>query len=306
MHSPQDPSEHAVHFYSRDEDLCAKVAEFLLDGLRDHERVLILATAGHWADIARRVSSAIGAAALDRAIADNDVTFQDADAVVDAITTNGVVDRERFRAMITAALTPLAPPVRVFGEVVALLAARGRFDDAIAIEALGDHLAHTAHVQVLCAYDLRHFDSPAATARVANAHDRSTTAPHGPLILLADDYADARELYRDFLQLRGYRVVTAVDGVDAVEAARANTPAAIVLDIRMPRMTGLDAMQVLKSDPALAAVPMVALTAHAFPAERDLFLARGFNAVLAKPCLPEELAETIESLLASVPQPSES
>lgn len=125
----------------------------------------------------------------------------------------------------------------------------------------------------------------------------------GAVLLLADDYADARELYGDYLQLLGYEVVTAADGLEAVEQARLRRPAVILLDIRMPRMSGIEAMQVLKADPGFAGVPIVALTAHAYHTERDMFLAQGFDAVVAKPCLPEDLAQAVESLLArrSVP-----
>lgn len=121
----------------------------------------------------------------------------------------------------------------------------------------------------------------------------------GALLLLADDYADARELYRVYLELIGYEVVTAADGQEAVEQARLRRPAVILLDIRMPRMSGIEAMQELKADPRFAGVPIVALTAHAYHTERDMFLAQGFDAVVPKPCLPEDLAQTVEGLLAS-------
>jgi CheY-like chemotaxis protein len=128
---------------------------------------------------------------------------------------------------------------------------------------------------------------PEATEHVATGH----------LVLVADDFPDIRDLYRDVLHLTGFPVVTADDGVEAVEVARRTRPAIILLDVRMPRLSGLDAMRQLRSEAAFAGVPIVALTAHAFPMDREMLLQAGFDAVVAKPCLPDVILETVESLL---------
>jgi CheY-like chemotaxis protein len=123
--------------------------------------------------------------------------------------------------------------------------------------------------------------------------------PH--VLLLADDYPDSLDMYREALELKGYQVITANDGVEAVDRARECRPAIVLLDIRMPRMTGVEAMQALKQDPLFTNVPIVALTAHALQREREKFLAAGFDAVLTKPCLPDDLLATIETWLKAKP-----
>lgn len=118
-------------------------------------------------------------------------------------------------------------------------------------------------------------------------------------ILLVDDFEDGLEMYREYLTYRGHRVVVARNGTEAVDQARLHRPDLILLDIRMPRMTGTEAMRVLRSDGSFENVPIIALTAHALDAERRAALAAGFDAVIAKPCLPDELASTVEQILGS-------
>ena len=118
-------------------------------------------------------------------------------------------------------------------------------------------------------------------------------------ILLVDDFEDGLEMYQEYLTYRGHHVVVARNGVQAVDQARRHRPDVILLDIRMPDMTGTEAMRVLRSDGSFERVPIIALTAHALDAERRAALAAGFDAVISKPCLPDELAATVEQILAS-------
>jgi two-component system cell cycle response regulator DivK len=118
-----------------------------------------------------------------------------------------------------------------------------------------------------------------------------------PLVLIADDYADACEMYAEFLRARGFGVVTAADGVEAVESARAHRPDVILLDLRMPRMSGSEALAALKADPAFVGVPIVALTAHAMREERESALAAGFDAFISKPIVPSDLARQVLAIL---------
>jgi two-component system cell cycle response regulator DivK len=120
-----------------------------------------------------------------------------------------------------------------------------------------------------------------------------------PLILLVDDFEDALDIYRDYLNYRGYRVIVARDGADAVAMARAHRPDLILLDLRMPVMSGLEAVQLLRSDRGLDGSPIVALTAHALEAERLEALRAGFDEVIAKPCLPDDLATSVARLLGN-------
>lgn len=121
----------------------------------------------------------------------------------------------------------------------------------------------------------------------------------GPLILLVDDYEDALDIYGEYLRYRGYRVVVARDGQEAVDMARAHAPALILLDLRMPVLSGLEVVGILRADPAYDRCPIVALTAHALEAERVEALHAGFDEVIPKPCLPDQLAESVARILGN-------
>jgi len=118
-------------------------------------------------------------------------------------------------------------------------------------------------------------------------------------ILLVDDFEDGLDLYQEYLTYRGYRVIVARNGEEAVAQARAHSPDLIMMDIRMPRMTGTDAMRILRTDPSFGRVPIIALTAHAMEDERVAALAAGFDEVIAKPCLPDQLVLAAERILAA-------
>jgi two-component system, cell cycle response regulator DivK len=113
--------------------------------------------------------------------------------------------------------------------------------------------------------------------------------PLHPLILVVDDFDDALDMYAEWLTFKGYAVVTARNGEEAIGKARAERPAVIFMDIRMHGMTGTVAMRLLKDDPQFAEIPIIALTAHALAAEREAAMAAGFDAVLSKPVLLDEL-----------------
>jgi CheY-like chemotaxis protein len=293
------PAEHLVQFYDRDEDLFELVTKFIHEGLTRHERVIVLTSATHWLGVRARFDarpdSPLPAALDSGALVVRETADLEARVIVD-----DRVDVQAFRNALTELIAG-ADRFRVFGDFVSSLAERGMMDAALEIERLGHELAHGLGAPVLCAYDVRPLHGPAVVSRIADAHDRTiaTAAPSGggPVVLLADDFADARELYKVVLELSGFSVVTAEDGAEAVEAARRDHPALIVLDIRMPRMSGLDAMRTLKGDADMSRTPMIALTAHAFPADQSMLLAEGFDAVLAKPCSPDTLTQTVESLL---------
>lgn len=121
--------------------------------------------------------------------------------------------------------------------------------------------------------------------------------PNRPLILLVDDFEDALAIYGEYLDRCGYRVVVARDGEEAVTAARVHRPQLVLLDLRMPIMSGTEALQIMRSDPALEGIPMVALTSHALDEERRKAKAAGFDRVISKPCLPDELLEVVRAFL---------
>lgn len=126
-----------------------------------------------------------------------------------------------------------------------------------------------------------------------NAYVQSTR----PIILLADDFEDARDIYGSYLTLHGYDVVLAVNGRETVTQATTRRPDMILLDLRMPGIGGVEALRELRANPTLACVPIIAFTAHAMEDERVNALRHGFDAVLPKPCLPDELVAFIARTL---------
>jgi CheY-like chemotaxis protein len=116
-------------------------------------------------------------------------------------------------------------------------------------------------------------------------------------VLLVDDFEDGLAMYEEYLTYRGFHVVVARNGEAAVSQAQLHRPDVILLDLRMPGMTGTDVMRLLRADPSFVNTPIIALTAHAFDDERRLALNAGFDAVIAKPCLPDALVAAVERML---------
>src|SRR6185312_7600611 len=84
-----------------------------------------------------------------------------------------------------------------------------------------------------------------------------------PLILIADDNVDAREIYGTFFEFSGFRVATAVDGREVVAKARELRPDVVLLDLSMPGMDGWQAARAMRADPATADIIIIALSGHA-------------------------------------------
>lgn len=118
-----------------------------------------------------------------------------------------------------------------------------------------------------------------------------------PLILLVEDFDDAREMYREFLEFSGFRVLTARDGHEALDHARGANPDLILMDLSLPGLDGWEATRILKSDAATSHLTIVALSAHALAAEGDRARAAGCDGFIAKPCLPADLLTQIAPYL---------
>ena len=118
-----------------------------------------------------------------------------------------------------------------------------------------------------------------------------------PLILLVDDFDDAREMYRDYLSFAGFRVETACDGREALDKARALSPDLILMDLSLPVVDGWEATRMLKADPATRHLQIVALSAHAMNADGDRARAAGCDGFIPKPCLPPDLVTKIAGFL---------
>lgn len=117
-------------------------------------------------------------------------------------------------------------------------------------------------------------------------------------VLLVDDNEASRDMLSRRLARRGLDVEVAADGAAAIELCRTLRPDIVLLDLSLPVIDGWTAAGVLKADPATAAIPLVALTAHAMAGDRERALAAGCDAYATKPVDLESLLETMASLLA--------
>ena len=118
-----------------------------------------------------------------------------------------------------------------------------------------------------------------------------------PLVLLAEDFEDARELYRDYLQFSGFDVETANNGRDAITRAVELQPDLILMDASMPVLDGWQATRELKANPVTRHIPILALTAHAFDDARREARAVGCDGFVTKPCLPDDLVTRVRAAL---------
>ena len=117
-------------------------------------------------------------------------------------------------------------------------------------------------------------------------------------ILVTEDERDIRDLIAFTLRFAGYEVVTASNGEEAVELAAAETPDLILLDGRMPRLTGYDACKIIKADPNLADTPVVFLSAKGQESEIQAGLDAGAEEYLLKPFAPDELTNRVREILS--------
>jgi CheY-like chemotaxis protein len=117
------------------------------------------------------------------------------------------------------------------------------------------------------------------------------------LILLAEDSEANTKTIVDFLEQQGYEIIQAQNGQEAVDMANASHPNLILMDIQMPIMDGLDATRQIRSLPAIADIPVIALTALAMPNDREKCLEAGANSYLSKPVKLKQLLLTIQQIL---------
>jgi len=126
----------------------------------------------------------------------------------------------------------------------------------------------------------------------------TTSLPPSPItILLAEDNEDNINTVSDYLRAKGYRVIVAREGGEAIERAREERPDLILMDIQMPGMDGLEATRRIRADASLADIPVIALTALAMPGDRERCLAAGVNEYLSKPVNLKGLVKVVEAQL---------
>jgi len=120
-----------------------------------------------------------------------------------------------------------------------------------------------------------------------------------PLIIIADDNADTREMYALYLSMVGYKVEEAADGREALIKARTLRPDLIVMDLQMPKLDGWGTIRELQSRAETSSIPIIVLTGHDFKAYlKPAALAVGACSFQMKPCFPEQLAREVATRLA--------
>jgi two-component system, cell cycle response regulator DivK len=119
-----------------------------------------------------------------------------------------------------------------------------------------------------------------------------------PLVLVVDDYQDAREMYAEYLEFSGFRVAEAKNGQEALDKAFELVPDVILMDLSLPVMDGWEATRRLKDDSRTRAIPVVALTGHALKGHSDDANQAGCDAYVTKPCLPDALVEQVKKMIA--------
>lgn len=118
-----------------------------------------------------------------------------------------------------------------------------------------------------------------------------------PLILIAEDERDIRELIVFTLQISGFNVVQVPNGEEAVKKAAEINPDLILMDVRMPKMTGYEACKALKSQASTRDIPVVFLSAKGQEAEINTGLELGAEEYFLKPFAPDELTERVNKIL---------
>lgn len=116
-------------------------------------------------------------------------------------------------------------------------------------------------------------------------------------ILIAEDEPDIRELVAFTLRFAGHEVITTSNGEEALYKATEIIPDLILMDVRMPKMTGYDACRAMKADPALRDIPVVFLSAKGQDSEIQTGLDAGAEEYLLKPFAPDQLTERVRSIL---------
>ncbi len=116
-------------------------------------------------------------------------------------------------------------------------------------------------------------------------------------ILIAEDNPVNRELLRELLEMRGYEIFEACDGLQALAMVDQVCPHLLVLDLGMPGLDGFGVIRKIRADPTHANLPVLAATAYAMRGDRERVLEAGFDGYISKPINPTALKDEIERLM---------
>ena len=122
------------------------------------------------------------------------------------------------------------------------------------------------------------------------------------LILIVEDNDKNLKLVRDVLQVKGFSTIEAGNAEDGIQLARERNPDLILMDIHLPGMNGIEALKVLRADPATAAIPILAVTASVMQQDRKLITDAGFEAYVGKPINLKEFLDAVRGMLEAKPR----
>jgi two-component system, cell cycle response regulator DivK len=117
------------------------------------------------------------------------------------------------------------------------------------------------------------------------------------LILIVEDNEKNLKLVRDVLRVKGYATIEATTAEDAIALANEHKPDLILMDIQLPGMNGIDALRVLRADPATAGIPAIAVTASVMQQDRNLITDAGFDGYVGKPINLKEFLDAVRTTL---------
>lgn len=118
-------------------------------------------------------------------------------------------------------------------------------------------------------------------------------------VLIVDDSLANLKLARHSLQHASFHVIEAVSGMDGIKKAKRHIPDLILMDIQMPGMDGIEAMEMIREMKELAHIPIIALTASAMQGDKEKLLEKGFNGYIAKPIVVKSFIEVVSDFCQS-------
>lgn len=125
------------------------------------------------------------------------------------------------------------------------------------------------------------------------AADLVSSSPALKTILIVEDNFTTLSMLKDYLEFLRYRVIHAEDGQDGIDKAVKYAPDLILMDIKLPGLDGLEATRYLRTLPQFSTTPIIAMTAHVMPGDKQRCLAAGANLYLPKPFRVRELGEVV-------------
>lgn len=130
----------------------------------------------------------------------------------------------------------------------------------------------------------------------------SEPTPNGHTVLIVEDSPEGRDIYATALEAAGFAVIQAADGAEGIRMATDAPPAAVVMNVSMPHVNGVDAVEILKSHPVTQDVPIIVVTGHgSTPTVREGAWEAGCDDFLAKPLAPSDLVAAVEKCIEERP-----